>query len=121
MQRDFRKADFPGYFEASASGSALAGENAMEAARRELAEETGITDGHFIELGREVTGINAIFVTYLCLTDWPKEQITLQAEETIDFRWLDEAAFRHFFQTEMIPYQRERLSKYPYHLFKKND
>ena len=42
MQRDFKKPNFPGLYEASAGGSALAGEKPYDTAIRELKEETGI-------------------------------------------------------------------------------
>ncbi|HHT20928.1 MAG TPA: NUDIX domain-containing protein [Tissierellia bacterium] len=112
MQRDHTKLDFPGYHEASASGSALAGETALQAAKRELAEETGIRRGEFTELYRQTTDVQAIFVGFLCVTDWPKDNITLQAGETIDFRWLSRAEFLDYFSDGLIPYQRDRLSRH---------
>ena len=42
MKRDERKDVYPGYWEASAGGSALAGETPLMCAKRELFEETGI-------------------------------------------------------------------------------
>ena len=50
MKRDPNKPTWPGVFEATAGGSALKGETPLEAARRELAEETGITRGTFTPL-----------------------------------------------------------------------
>ena len=41
MQRDFRKPNFGGYYEATAGGSALKGEDKITCAKRELLEETG--------------------------------------------------------------------------------
>ena len=43
MRRDERKAAYPGWWEATAGGSALCGEDALGCARRELREETGLT------------------------------------------------------------------------------
>lgn len=117
VQRDHTKQIFPGWYEVSASGSALKGETAREAACRELAEETGITSGELSELGRQLTDVGAIFVSFFCRTDWPKDQIVLQAGETIDYRWIDPAAFADFFHKEMIPYQRERLTPHYKRLF----
>ena len=45
MQRHLDKKLFPGFFEASAAGSALYGENSEQAIRRELLEETGCSCG----------------------------------------------------------------------------
>lgn len=64
VQRDHAKQIFPGWYEVSASGSALKGETAREAACRELAEETGITSGELSELGRQLTDVGAIFVSF---------------------------------------------------------
>ena len=111
MQRDLSKIDFPGYFEATSSGSALKGESALQAAKRELAEETGIREGEFTELHRHLTSIQAIFVGFLCVTDWPKEQIVLQAGETIDHRWVTQEEFLRHYHDGMIPYQRDRLKE----------
>ena len=52
MQRDWRK-NFGGTWEATAGGSALKGESALECALRELQEETGIVSDHLDEVGRE--------------------------------------------------------------------
>ena len=50
MQRDPRK-PWGGMWEATAGGSALAGETPLECAARELREETGATPGEFRSLG----------------------------------------------------------------------
>ena len=47
--RDDRKEAFPGCWEASAGGAAQAGENPEEAARREMLEETGLTEAEQAE------------------------------------------------------------------------
>lgn len=112
MQRDWTKLDFPGEFEIGASGSALKGEDAEMAARREVREETGITAGQFSQLYQVVQG-PAIFVGFLCLTDWPKDQIQFQVGETIDYRWLDDADFQDYFiHRPGIIYQRDRMQGY---------
>ena len=43
MQRDPRKPNYGGYYEATAGGSALKGEDKITCAMRELLEETGVT------------------------------------------------------------------------------
>ena len=44
MQRDFQKEGYPGWMEATAGGSALKRETPLEAAKRELFEESGAVD-----------------------------------------------------------------------------
>lgn len=88
MQRDLNK-HYGGMWEATAGGSALAGENLLECAIRELREETGIISSELVEIGRVVSEHhNSIYVEYLCVTDWKKEDVTLQDGETIDFMWV---------------------------------
>lgn len=87
MQRDLAKESWPGVFEASAGGSALQGEDMLAAAKRELAEETGIREGTF-SLLYEGAGRTALHSGYLCVTDWPKDRITLQEGETVSYRWV---------------------------------
>ncbi len=86
MKRDASKKEWPNVYEASAGGSALMGEDALTAARRELAEETGITRGDFSPTYTD-RGSNALYRGFVCRTDWPKDQITLQKGETAAFRW----------------------------------
>lgn len=55
MQRDFRKSNFGGYYEATAGGSALKGEDKITCAKRELFEETGIEANSLEEIGRYIS------------------------------------------------------------------
>ncbi len=87
MRRDLNKEVYPGYWEATAGGSALKGENALEAAKRELREETGI-EGDLTEIGRRA-GSNSVYVYFLCITSFSKGNVTLQKGETIDYKWVD--------------------------------
>lgn len=114
MQRDTGKAECPGIFEASAGGSALQGETPPACARRELREETGIAVGAFTSLYRQVELLGqTVYYGYLCITDWPKDQIVLQAGETIAYRWISRVQLLEFFASDAcIPRQRERLHAY---------
>ncbi len=117
VQRDYKKEGYGGYFELSAGGSALKGETPIKCARREVREETGITNGKFKRLGKEITK-NVIFVYYLFITDCDKNGIKLQEGETISYKWINERELKEFISSdEIIPTQKSR-----YHgFFKKNN
>ena len=88
MQRDLRK-HFGGMWEATAGGSALSGETPLECAKRELREETGIVASELTEVGCLVDHqAHSIYVEFLCITNWNKNNITLQEGETIAFKWV---------------------------------
>lgn len=86
MQRDKRK-HFGGMWEATAGGSALQNESPLDCAVRELREETGIDSNDLIEVGR-VTTNDTIYVEFLCVTNCDKDSVTLQAGETIAYKWV---------------------------------
>lgn len=78
-----------GMWEASAGGCAQFGEDGETCIRRELREETGITAGRVTELSRTcISEMRSFFVEYLAETDWEKDSVTLQPEETVDYRWV---------------------------------
>lgn len=109
MQRDFQKEGYPGWMEATEGGSALKGETALEAAKRELQEETGLTGISFQEIGWQRTE-NTIFISYLVITDCDKTSVKLQEGETIGYQWLKEEEFLRFLDSsEVVPSQKERL------------
>lgn len=88
MQRDPRQAALAASGRPRPGGSALQGETPLDCARRELLEETGIAAGELRELGRVVCEENrSVYVDFLCLTDWDKQDVRLQAGETSAFRW----------------------------------
>lgn len=86
MRRDPRK-HYGGLWEATAGGSALQGEAPLDCARRELREETGIQAEELRELGR-VRSADTHYVEFLCVTDGPKDRVTLQEGETVAYRWV---------------------------------
>lgn len=105
MQRDLRKS-FGGTWEATAGGSALAGETSFESAVRELYEETGIVAHELTELGRVVDNLtHSIYVEYLCDTNWNKENISLQEGETIAYKWVSRDELLDMCDSELITYR----------------
>ena len=107
MQRDWRK-NFGGTWEATAGGSALKGESALECALRELQEETGIVSDHLDEVGR-VVGRDTVYVEYLCVTDCTRDSIRLQEGETIAYRWVSQSELLGMKKSELIT---ERMQKF---------
>lgn len=108
MQRSFEKPNYPGAWEATAGGSALKGEDALQCAIRETREETGIADGELTPIG-VYTSHNTHYHSFLCLAQQEKDTVICQAGETIGYRWLTEAEFIAFVQSDMIPMQKKRL------------
>lgn len=109
MRRSLDKHQYPGFWEATAGGSALKGEDPLSCIRRELREETGIEGDPFEFIARRVVRGDTIFCTWLCVTDWDKSAVTLQPGETDAFRWVSEQEFRAFIHSDgIIPIQRDR-------------
>ena len=101
--RDPRKDIYPGCWEASAGGSALAGETPEEGARREMLEETGLKAEN-LEL-ISVTPkpwARSVIYAYLSVVDCPKDAVRLQEGETADYRWTDPASFLELVREEPI-------------------
>lgn len=112
MQRDPRKENFGGMFEATAGGSALKGEDKLSCAKRELIEETGITPLSLEEISVFVSH-NTIYHNFLAITDCDKTKIILQEGETVSFKWINEKDFIKFVNSnEMIDAQRTRYLPY---------
>ena len=97
MRRDPGKPIHPGEWEGTAGGSALAGEDPLACAKRELLEETGIDGRSFRELARTVSDRHqCVFFSYLAETDADKGSVALQPGETVDSRWVSRAEFAAF-------------------------
>ena len=94
MKRALCKGDNGGKYEATSGGSALAGETPDVCIKRELFEETGIQGENFEHVRfRAYDNGSALLHSYVCVTDWPKDKITLQAGETEGWKWVTEEEF----------------------------
>ncbi|WP_196051278.1 NUDIX hydrolase [Clostridium butyricum] len=114
MRRDISKSNYGGYYEATAGGSALKGEDKMACVNRELLEETGVVSENFKELGRFIyDDYKCIFYTFLCTTDCDKTSIALQNGETMSYKWVNETDFISFVNSkEIIEIQKNRYLNY---------
>lgn len=114
MKRALSKRDYPGYYEATAGGSAFLGEDKYDCIKRELKEETGIECNDFEEIGCYIYDDNhSIFHIFVCTVDCDKNSIVLQEGETEDYIWLDEQEFIKFVNSDkMIDRQKVRYYDY---------
>jgi len=112
MQRDFNKIGWSGFYEATAGGSALKGESAEVAIRREAFEETGIKLKNLRLINKQIKH-PLIFYTYLSIVDCDKQSVMLQEGETIAYKWLNQNDFIEFMTSEeSISPQRDHLMPY---------
>ncbi len=112
MRRDPRKPHYGGFWEATAGGSALKGEDAQACIRRELWEETGIRAGTLEQIGCSLHP-DTIFCSFLCITDGDKASVRLQEGETVAYKWVSEGEFVAFVNSEaMIGIQKDRYRDY---------
>ena len=101
MKRDPSKPLYPNMWEATAGGSALQGESAVEGALRELREETGIISETLEQLDWSC-GRTCIHCRFLCVTDCAKDSIKFQQGETCDYRWVTAQELLAMPDTELI-------------------
>ena len=93
-KRSETKDVYPGYWEASAGGSAVSGEEPLQAAERELYEETGLRADSL-----ELVGVSfrenshGLYYSYLAKVSGDKDRIVLQDSETTDYKWVDRTGF----------------------------
>jgi len=112
MRRDTRKANYGGYYEATAGGSALKGEDKLSCAKRELLEETGIFANDLTEIG-QYTSHDTIYYNFLCVTNCDKSSIALQEGETTSYKWISESEFIAFVNSnKMIDVQKRHYHDY---------
>ncbi|MDE7299277.1 MAG: NUDIX domain-containing protein [Lachnospiraceae bacterium] len=80
---------------AATGGSAVQGEDAWDACRRELQEELGLAatkeNSEMIAMFKRIDSYNAVWLVH---TDAKTEELTLQEEEVSDVRWVTTAELR---------------------------
>ena len=101
--RDSRKEMYPGCWEASAGGSALAGETPEEGARREMQEETGLKAEklELISITRKPDSRSVVYA-FIAMVDAAKDSVMLQEGETVDYQWMKLSALRKMIQDEPV-------------------
>jgi Cof subfamily protein (haloacid dehalogenase superfamily) len=114
MKRAESKPNYGGFWEATAGGSALQGEDRLACVTRELREETGLVCRDFRYIGTDVDGQSqTIYHTFVCTVDCGKDTVTLQEGETEAYRWLTPAEFKALLRTpKMIAMQTKRFLPY---------
>lgn len=114
LQRDFNKEMYAGFYEATAGGSALKGEDKFQCIKRELFEETGIVCGEFEEIAYNAFDDGqSLFYSFLCIVDCDKQSVKLQKGETVSFKWVNENEFIEFVNSDkMIPTQKRRYTNW---------
>ena len=109
QQRQFFKSGYPGQWDVTVGGSALAGETGREAAQRELLEEIGLMFD-FSNLRPVITlafdrGFDDFFVF---VKDVNINMLKLQPEEVRDVKWADCETVLAMIKTgEFIPYKED--------------
>ncbi len=97
------KKPYPNMWETT-GGAVVAGEDSLDAARRELREETGIVvDTGELELILTHKGQSAFVDIYLARKDVPVEQLTMQPGETVEARWVALSEFERMIGDGLIP------------------
>ena len=101
--RDSQKEMYPGCWEASAGGSALAGETPEDCARREMLEETGLKAEklELISVSYRPQS-HSVLYAWLSVVNCQKEAVRLQEGETVDYRWMAPDSFLSLISEEPI-------------------
>ncbi len=101
--RDSQKESYPGCWEASAVGSALAGEAPEEGARREMLEETGLRPEklELISVTRKPETRSTVYA-FVAVVDCSKDSVRLQEGETVDYQWMEPAVFLRLIREEPV-------------------
>ena len=97
------KKPYPNMWETT-GGAVVAGEDSLDAARRELKEETGIEiSAGELELILTHKSKSAFVDIYLARKDVPEEHLIMQPGETVDARWVTLPEFERMIGDGMVP------------------
>lgn len=103
------KEGWPGMWDVSVGGSAVAGENSKTAAERETLEEIGLT----VSLGRPVLTIHydeGFDDFFTVIRDCSTEELTLQPEEVCEAKWASKEEILAMIRDgSFIPYHEELI------------
>ena len=101
-KRDESKDVYPGYWEASAGGSAVSGEEPLEAAKREMKEETGLESDDFTLVNVSFRDpSHSMFYSYIAIVDCDKDSVVLQEGETTEYKWVDKAGLVEYAESPL--------------------
>ena len=101
-KRHMSKDVYPGYWEASAGGSAVAGEDPITCAKRELFEETGIKAEEFQLISHTFRDTShSMFYSYLVVVDCAKDSVVLQEGETTEYKWVDVTGLLEYVDSDL--------------------
>ena len=93
---------YPGYWEASAGGSAVSGEEPLVAAKREMKEETGLESDDFTLVNVSFRDpSHSMFYSYLAVVDCDKDSVVLQEGETVEYKWVDKAGLIEYSESPL--------------------
>ena len=113
-KRSEEKDVYPGYWEASAGGSAVSGEEPLQAAHRELFEETGLTPDSMklVNILYKDTS-RSLFYSYVAKVSCDKDSVVLQEGETVAYKWVDREGFLAYVDSEdAMKSHNQRYEKY---------
>ena len=107
-RRSKEKGHLPGYLEVTV-GCMQFGEEPIDAAKRELLEETGIKSMNLMHCKTKKTH-HALAFTFLAICDIDSDSIVLQEGETEEYYWYNKDEFIELWNTKyVVPYQAERI------------
>ena len=112
QRRQLTKFGWPGLWDVTASGSAIAGETSGDAAAREMREELGLV----LDFSDKRPALTIHFPegfgdVYLLERDLDISSLTLQTEEVLAVKWASEAEIMELIDRgEFIPYYKDFIS-----------